>query len=286
MIGRVRSIGPIVTVEKRDGQLTSVPHDAVLAWRVVPDRPARSRAARSIGSEQLARITSLGWPAVESEALGDWELRASGGFTGRANSVLVTGDPGRPLDDAIAHVTDFYTRRGLAPVAQTIVGSAGDDALTERGWRPVDGPRPGAIVQIADLRHPPAADPEVIVATELDDAWMALYPRIEEQRVEAARSVLSGPHTVGFASIGSPAIAIGRVVVTGEWAGLAAVEVRPEHRRQGSARRIVETTLAWAAARGADKAYLQTTRDNTAALALYEPFGFATHHEYRYLTPA
>ena len=32
-------------------------------------------------------------------------------------------------------------------------------------------------------------------------------------------------------------------------------------------------------------AYLQTMPDNTAALALYEPYGFVTHHRYRYLAP-
>ena len=87
-------------------------------------------------------------------------------------------------------------------------------------------------------------------------------------------------------SIGDPAVAIGRVVVTGEWAGVAAVEVVPERRREGLARRIVDTALAWAVERGADKAYLQTMRDNTAALALYAPYGFVDHHEYRYLRAA
>uniref|UniRef100_UPI0028ADCE73 GNAT family N-acetyltransferase n=1 Tax=Aeromicrobium sp. TaxID=1871063 RepID=UPI0028ADCE73 len=98
-----------------------------------------------------------------------------------------------------------------------------------------------------------------------------------------ARAVMEGPSTVGFVAIED--VAIGRVVVTGEWAGLAAVEVAPAHRRRGLARRIVETSLAWAVERGADKAYLQTMRDNHAALALYEPYGFTTHHAYRYLTP-
>jgi GNAT superfamily N-acetyltransferase len=66
---------------------------------------------------------------------------------------------------------------------------------------------------------------------------------------------------------------------------VAAVEVVPERRREGLARRIVNTTLAWATERGADKAYLQTMRDNAAALALYAPYGFVDHHEYRYLEP-
>ena len=58
------------------------------------------------------------------------------------------------------------------------------------------------------------------------------------------------------------------------------------HRRQGLARRIVETSLAWAVEHGADKAYLQTMPSNDAALALYAPYGFVDHHDYLYLNPA
>jgi ribosomal protein S18 acetylase RimI-like enzyme len=97
--------------------------------------------------------------------------------------------------------------------------------------------------------------------------------------------VLEAPSTVGFVSIGTPVVAIGRVVVTGEWAGLACVEVLPEARRKGLARRVVDTSLAWAVERGADKAYLQTMRSNVAALALYEAYEFADHHDYRYVQP-
>ncbi len=72
-------------------------------------------------------------------------------------------------------------------------------------------------------------------------------------------------------------------MVTGEWAGIACVEVVAEARRQGLATRIVDTSLAWAVEHGADKAYLQTMRTNEAALALYKPYGFVDHHDYRYL---
>ncbi len=116
-----------------------------------------------------------------------------------------------------------------------------------------------------------------------DDDWLANYGRVNDP--VAARAVLEGPATVGFVSIGVPAVAIGRIVVTGEWAGIACVEVSPENRRQGLARRIVETSLAWAVERGADKAYLQTMHSNHAAIALYKPYGFVDHHDYRYLEP-
>jgi hypothetical protein len=41
----------------------------------------------------LERRALPGWLALH-EPLGEWTLRAAGGFTGRANSCLAVGDPG------------------------------------------------------------------------------------------------------------------------------------------------------------------------------------------------
>lgn len=265
-------------IERRDGAIVPVLAGTVLAMRVVPDQPLRRRRAGTVSADDLERIASRGWPAVESVPLGDWELRAAGGFTGRANSAAVHGDPGTA--DPFAAIIDFYATRGLPPLAQVVEGSDWDRRFAAAGWRPVDD-RPGAIVQIADLTQVPSADPSAVVAPEADDTWLALYGRVVDP--ELARTVIEGPLTVGFVAIGD--VAIGRVVVTGEWAGLAAVEVVPSHRRRGLARRIVDTSLAWAAEHGADKAYLQVTPQNVAAQALYAPYGFTTHHSYVYLTP-
>lgn len=270
-------------VERRDGSLALVTLADIVTWRVVPDRPLRSRRATSFDPDDLTRITSRGWPAVVSEPLGEWELRASGGFTGRANSVAVHGDPGLPFDDALSAVSAFYSTHGTTPTAQVVVGSAHERAFIDAGWTPGTMTRPGALVQVADLAPEYPDDAEARIIAHADDAWLQLYPRVDDPAV--ARAVLEGPATVAFVSIGDPVVGIGRAVVTGEWAGVAAVEVVPARRRQGVASRIVSTGLAWAGQRGADKAYLQTMRDNTAALALYAPFGFVDHHEYRYLQP-
>jgi N-acetylglutamate synthase len=271
------------TVERRDGSLARVPLSDVVTWKVVPDRPRRTRPASSFSADELSRITSRGWPAVVSEPLGEWELRASGGFTGRANSVATHGDPGLPFDEALAAVIAFYEAHDAMPRAQVVVGSVHERSFVEAGWTPGASARPGAIVQVADLGDAYRADPDARVSPTAEESWLGLYPRAEDPVV--ARAVLEGPRTVGFITIGDPAVAIGRVVVTGEWAGVAAVEVVPERRREGLARRIVDTALSWAADQGADKAYLQTMRDNTAAIALYAPYGFADHHEYLYLQP-
>ncbi|MGH3474538.1 MAG: GNAT family N-acetyltransferase [Aeromicrobium sp.] len=284
VVGRlVEVVEDAASIERRDGSLTRVPLADIVTWKVVPDHPRRTRPASLFSVDELSRITSRGWPAVVSEPLGEWELRASGGFTGRANSVAVHGDPGMAFEDALAAVVEFYASHGTTPRAQVAIGSDHEPAFLDAGWAPGTEARPGAIVQVADIRETFEPDPDARITSTADEAWLRLYPRAEDP--EVARAVLEGPRTVGFVSIGDPTVAIGRVVVTGEWAGVAAVEVVPERRREGLARRIVDTALSWATERRADKAYLQTMRDNTAALALYEPYGFVDHHEYRYLQP-
>ena len=144
-------------------------------------------------------------------------------------------------------------------------------------------------MQVADLRDVLAFvrrdDPGVEVRGHVDDDWLELYGRAATGTPGAARAVLEGTPTVGFVRIGDPAVAIGRVAVTGEWAGMSCVEVAPAERGRGLGRRIVDASLEWAARHGADKAYLQTTRDNHAALALYARYGFADHHRYHYVAP-
>lgn len=268
-------------LERRDGTVVDVAGEDVLLLREVPTRSVRPRRALDVSVDDLARITSRGWPAPESVPLGDWELRAAGAFTGRANSVAVHGDPGLPEDEAIAAVVAFYTDRGLVPRVQVEVGSRWEAALLGHGWVAQEGYRGGAIVQVADLAGPYPTDPAVVVEPTASDAWIPLYGRTDD--VATARAVLEGPPTVGFARIGEGPEAIARVVVTGEWAGLAAVETHPDHRRRGLARTLVDACLAWAWERGATRAYLQTMPENLPAIALYAPYGFVTHHEYRYL---
>lgn len=285
VIGHVTAVDATsVTLELRDGRTADVALSTIVTWKPVPERPARRRRATSVDAEDLTVITSRGWPAIESVALGDWELRAAGRFTGRANSVAATGSPGVPFEQAVDRVIAFYAERSMPALAQVVVGSTHEQAFRGAGWVPMQGYHGGAVVQVADLEPAYDVDPEARVSSTADDDWLANYGRVDDPA--HARAVMEGPSHVGFVSIGSPAVAIGRVVVTGEWAGLSAVEVQPAARRQGLARRIVETSLGWAVEHGADKAYLQTMRSNTAALALYAPYGFADHHDYLYLEPS
>jgi ribosomal protein S18 acetylase RimI-like enzyme len=276
--------GVAAVVRRRDGTSTRVPVTQIVAAKTVPPAPPGPR----IDAEDLQRVCSEGWPAPVREPLGEWELRAAAGFTGRANSALVAGSPGMALSEALEEVAAFYHRHHLPPRAQVVEDSVWDHAIADEGWRQMSGSRGGALVMVAPLRMAPtnAAAVQVSVSTQVDDAWLSLYNRTGGHDTGAARALLEGPRDVGFARIGEPPVAIGRMVVTGAWAGLAAIEVAAAHRRRGLATAVADRLVQWALERGARWCYLQVTPDNEAALALWRRYGFRPHHAYHYLEPS
>jgi len=102
------TVGPLVVIndhqlaiEGKHG-LTTVNRQSVVAGRVVPP---------GICAVDLQRIAQDVWPPLESELLGEWNLRWAGAGE-RSDSVRVGGDPGIALADAIAYASDWYTERG------------------------------------------------------------------------------------------------------------------------------------------------------------------------------
>ena len=248
--------------------------------------------ALSIDADSLARIAAEGWPALETESLGAWLLRASSGFTRRANSVLAVGDPGMPLDDALARIRTWYGARSLPVYVQLFPDSALDGELAQRGWN-IEAPVAFQIAPIATVLvaldvpplSPATARGNVLVSDAPDAAWIARYHKAGALHEPALRVLCGGPRVL-FATVPgddpSRARAIGRCVLVGEWAGFSAIEVDPAHRRRGLAHAIMRALLERAAAHRATDAYLQVETDNTAALALYERLHFTTHHRYHY----
>ncbi|NED19624.1 GNAT family N-acetyltransferase, partial [Streptomyces sp. SID9913] len=125
------------------------------------------------------------------------------GFTRRANSVLPLGDPGRPLDEALTAVRDWYAERGLPAYVQTATGAEGTQEvlgaeLERRGWvREVTAEVwVGALAPLADL---PAHPARVELSRTVDGAWLARYGR--KGLDEVALRVLGGGPSVWFATV-------------------------------------------------------------------------------------
>ena len=282
-------------VEVETGERFRILAARVVAAKPVPPRPAarRRRSGPLIDADALQRVCDQGWPARTRQRLGDWVLREAAGFTGRANSALPVGDPGLPLDDALEVVQAFYDDHDLPALVQAVLGARVEQRLLDAGWQ-VARHQEGVLVQVASMSHPgptsrPAPGPEVELLEAPTEEWMSVYGRTADVPADVVAGVLAGAPVTAFAAVeserpGGP-VAIGRGVVTDGWLGLSAVEVVPSRRREGLARRVVDALLDWSAGHGAEGAYLQTLPGNSAALTLYAPYGFVTHHRYRYLAP-
>src|SRR5919202_9781 len=106
-----------LSVRRRDGVVETLRQDEIVAAKPIPPQAS---IRQPIAAAELQRISARGWQAPHTAALGDWLLRAAGGFTGRANSALIAGDPGRTVGDALADVAAFYADHGLPPLAQVV----------------------------------------------------------------------------------------------------------------------------------------------------------------------
>ncbi|BEP12110.1 GNAT family N-acetyltransferase [Acidothermaceae bacterium B102] len=276
--------GGVLQVATRRG-LVDVAEAALVAGKVVP-LPRVARAADASVAD-LQRLSALSWRPLETARLGGWRLRAGAGFTGRANSVLPLGDPGLPLDDAIAHVMEWYGQRGIRPRFQLPqpITAALTDELVVRGWSTDDVTE----VMVGDvgaaLALSQGADlPPVDVADAPSDGWLSRYHYRGGQLPADALRVLTNHEGAGFASVveDGATVAIARATVDERWLCVQAVEVDASARRRGLGRHVMGGVLQWGQDNGARHVHLQVMASNEPAHALYDRLGFSPHHRYHY----
>ncbi|MCZ3389031.1 MAG: GNAT family N-acetyltransferase [Actinomycetia bacterium] len=279
-------------VRTRTGKTVMVDPAAVVAAKIVPDAPARLRLASEVDVATLESIAAQAWQPLERTLLGEWVLRAAGGFTGRANSVLPLGDPGEPLDDALAEVVAWYAARSLPPMIQVPLPLRTDldDALTERGWEAYNA----VCVMVCDRdqllmasEEAPAEAARVTldIAQTPDAAWLASFRYGDESVPASAVPIMTKAEHPVFVSardsVGDT-LAIARGAICGRWLGVTAIEVAAPHRRRGLGRLVLNSLTGYAAGFGCRYVFLQVAHDNVGARALYERLGFVAHHDYVY----
>ena len=314
-VGELTADGPdVVIVHTRTGP-ARVARDAVVTVREVPPAPARRASRAAVAT--LERIRAAAWPAPVREELGGWQLRAAGGWTKRANSALALGDPGMPVERALARVQAFAAAHGIDPLVQAPAGSPWSNRVLDAGWHLLtawDG-ESLVLVTTADSdaeapdwpshpttawwavtgeAPPPADSPALAVLTGELPAGMV---RPGEQS-KAAGTATAGPVRIGEQSKAAPEVGFGvlhdpdenpiaavRAAVVGDHVHIGRLTVTPRSRRRGLAARLTREALAWGAARGARHAVLEVAEGNPAARALYAREGWSEHHRYHYLAP-
>jgi GNAT superfamily N-acetyltransferase len=280
-----------LTVRARSGAVC-VPRDEIHRAKPVPPR-------RLTPTERLEAAAALGWPAREQARLGDWLLRATDGWTQRANSVLAIGDPGRPLDEALDFVQQWYRQRALIPAISVPVPlfQRLDDELERLGWTamPVTQVMTAPLSRLGFLSSPPAsaaASPldrpggSLHLAESPSDEWLQAVAGRKGALPDSARHVLTAVPHARFAEwrdANGTLLASARGCVAdpdARWLGLSLIGVDESVRRRGLARLLITALTDWAAGLGARDAYLQVEQRNTPAVTLYERLGFTVDHAY------
>jgi N-acetylglutamate synthase len=240
--------------------------------------------------DQLERACADAWPALVDQPLGQWRLRAAGGFTGRANSALTIGDPGVPVPSALHTLVAFAEHNGIPAAAHVVNGAPVETELTTAGWS-VDQSHPGgaeSVVMVGPLGGVTGPVPAGVTVPERVPAdWWPLAVGADLPTA-AQRRVLAGRADVGFGTARSAdgdMIGIVRGAVVGDLLHIARLAVAPTHRRQGLATGLLAALADWGRRQGAGRCALQVATHNRGAISLYARLGCRPHHRYRYWKP-
>lgn len=248
---------------------------------------------------ELERVMADGWPALETDRLGDWLLRAGQGWTRRANSVLVQGDPGRPLPEAVQIAERWYAARALPaqfalPVSADADGTTLDEPLARLLAERFYALQEANPVLVADVGQLPALAegmPPVTADGHLQPGWLEAFAAYRPIVPGVTEQVLTGSAGQLFLSVPDPdrpsgplarPLAIARMSVAPGWAGVHAMWVDPQHRRRGLATALLAAVATLGGEHHMPRVYLQVDAANPTALEVYQRLGCTVHHGYRY----
>jgi N-acetylglutamate synthase len=242
----------------------------------------------SFAGELLERAARATPASVEDRSSG-WWLRHTDGSAWWTGAVLAhdaTGCDG--LVERIDAAERFYAKHRATPRFQVCDGCPPglDPMLAERRYR-LDSPISLRVTSWdGPVEPPPARGFQVRVASESDQAWLAVQRSAGTPETSTAhearllrRVQLPSAYVTVFA--GSEPVAVGRAVTDDSWTGVFGMATAPMARRRGAARLVLAAIAHWAREQGAARLYLQVERSNAPAARLYEATGFtevATYH--------
>lgn len=239
--------------------------------------------------ERIRYVEEIGfrtWPALERLRYDGWELRAAGGVTRRSNSVNPVVRSSLALEEKIDFCEQWFAERGQSPVFRLtdLAEPELQPTLEHRGYVS----RSPTEVMIGPVAHRPQT-PVVRVDPHVTDTWFAAFCKWNGRDPAAAptmRALLESiPGTCGFASLRpqETIVSVGLAVVHGGLVGIYNMNTDPALRRRGFGATILDSLLAFGAARGATASFLQVLAGNEAAQRLYTQAGFRCLYDYWYL---
>lgn len=283
VVGHLKTATSLIN---RKGQEVSFDPQQIFVWREIVERPnlAGKGAPLTLRVLELDQICNLTWPATENLENSGWLMRAAGGVTNRANSILplvASLEAGSLTDFAekLSTAEEFYQKRKLPTIFQIALPTW--QVLFEelRSIGAVETLRGNTMV--SDLTSSNEIAPigfEIVQSNQFSNEWLELQP------APGIEKILSGCAATYLTIIkNSQAIASCRIALANGWSSLTRVYVHQDFRGQGLGKAIVAAALKVSFELGATKALLQVEADNAIAIGVYESLGFNFHHEYSYL---
>jgi GNAT superfamily N-acetyltransferase len=221
------------------------------------------------------------WPAARLIRQGPILLREGKGGGKRVSAATAEGT----VDDAaIATAEEAIREMGQSPLFMVRSGEDALDAtLDARGYAVVD-PVVLLTASIAHLTDQPVPPVTAFCIWEPLAIMREIWAKggIGPARIEVMERAAC--KTAVLARWNQRPAGTGFVAVDGPIAMVHAVEVLPEHRRQGVAGWIMRQAAFWAREQGAQTMAVLCTRANTGALRLYSGLGFepVTGYHYRH----
>lgn len=250
------------------------------------------------GMPEFEVLMDAAWPATERQDTGEWVLRAASGVTQRANSVWVR-DTAADESVAMRDAVQWYRRNRLPVIYQlaedphdprhqrheslnSLLDAAGYTRQSETLVMHRDS------VPVLSVPVQSAAGTGVEVLPDPSEEWLELWWSVDGrggfEELGVAGRILTGCPAL-YALVrdddGVPA-AVGRLALVGGYGGLYCMATRPDARRQGHARRIINALLAEGLTHGVSGYWLMVTASNPAGQELYLQAGFTEAGRYVY----
>ena len=229
--------------------------------------------------QRLYQAINTTWPARATRQEAGWEIRDGAGGGKRVSAVTLAQTELPDIDWVEARLSEqgqehlFMIRDGDEIL---------DAALAARGYEIID-PVTLYLCETAPLRPASLPRAQSYCIWEplhiMREIWAA--GGIRDRRIALMHRVQT-PKTALLARSGDSPAGVGFLALDGEIAMLHAVEVLPEFRRTGVAKKLMAEAAKWAEDHGAKYMALMTTRDNQAANRLYSSLGMRPVGRYHY----
>ena len=234
----------------------------------------------------IEELAMNAWPALHQNMYDGWVLRFARGFTKRSNSVTPLYESYLEPGPKVRFCEQTYAGQGLPAIFRLVdfLAPAGLDRLLEdRGYQPADLTRVMTLNMMGTAFNTVPGFREAPLDIWMDDLSLLSGTALHDDKTHRAIVAAVIPpvlHAV-LEQDGEPRAA-GLGVLQNRWIGLFDLVVKADHRGRGLGLQLVQGMLGWAAARGAERAYLQVVKENEPARRLYQKIGFLDSYTYWY----